>query len=194
MKFGSPSSGCESRAAKGEPAQPVASLATKAATPSAMRRCASMRAVGNAATKIIIIPGVEGVALLEDDGGLTRHRARAGRTRRGLRPRHAARGRSRNLGGPHFSLRLALWMRARPADATRGGSAQNKHPRQGRPLARGDRSHGRRGWGSRRAAYERRRRGTGQHPDPKEQRRPVLREGMCRPWSAATSACERMRR
>ena len=32
MKFGSSSSGCEPRPAKGEPAQPVASLATDAAT------------------------------------------------------------------------------------------------------------------------------------------------------------------
>jgi len=104
MKFGLPSSGCETRPAKGEPAQPVASLAKQAATPAAMRRCAKVRAVGNAATKLIFIPGVEGVALLEDDGDLTRYGARAGRTRRGVRPRHAARGRSSNLGDPHLSL------------------------------------------------------------------------------------------
>jgi len=44
--------------------------------------------------------------------------------------------------------------------ALRVSSAQNKHSRRGRPLARGDRSHGRRERGSRRAAYERGRRGT----------------------------------
>jgi hypothetical protein len=32
------------------------------------------------------------------------HLARGERTRRGVRPRHAARGRSRHLGGPRFSL------------------------------------------------------------------------------------------
>jgi hypothetical protein len=106
MEFGLPSSGCKTRPAKGQPAQLVASLATEAETPAAMRRCAKVRAVGKAATKSIFIPGVEGVALLEDDGDLTRYRARAGRTRRGVRPRHAARGRSRNLGDPHLSLAI----------------------------------------------------------------------------------------
>ena len=52
MKFGSSSSGCEPRPAKGQPAQPVASLATVTATWPAMRRRASMWAVGKAATKI----------------------------------------------------------------------------------------------------------------------------------------------
>ena len=45
---------------------------------------------------------------------------------------------------------------------------------QGRPPARDDRSRGRREGGSRRAAYERGRRGPGWPPDPAEQRRPVL--------------------
>lgn len=51
MKFGSSSSGCEPRPAKGEPAQPVASLAASKETTAPMRRRASMWAVGNAATK-----------------------------------------------------------------------------------------------------------------------------------------------
>ncbi|MBX3130131.1 MAG: hypothetical protein KF718_25665 [Polyangiaceae bacterium] len=50
-KFGSSSSGCEPRPAKGEPAQPVASLAASKETTAPMRRRASMWAVGNAATK-----------------------------------------------------------------------------------------------------------------------------------------------
>lgn len=136
MKFGLPSSGCESRPTKGKPAQPVASLATQAATPAAMRRCAKVRAVGNAATKSIFIPGVEGVALLEDDGGLTRYRARAGRTRRGLRPRHAPRGRSSNLGGPHSSLapsgatesRLSFSDALRAVDAREAGRTTQVAP------------------------------------------------------------------
>lgn len=121
---------------------------------------------------------------------LLRSRASRSRIRRGLRPRHATRGRTRHLGGPRFSsvksrsngepvtrLRRAerTRMRARPAERLPvRGSAQNKHSRRGRPLARGDRSHGRRERGSRRAAYERGRRGTDWHPDPAEQRRPVL--------------------
>ena len=70
MKFGSSSSGCEPRPAKGEPAQPVASLAPVAVTRPAMRRRASVWAVGKAATKNYFIPGAEGVDLPEGDGGL----------------------------------------------------------------------------------------------------------------------------
>ena len=51
MKFGLSSSGCEPRPAKGEPAQPVVSLATDAVTRPAMRRRAKVWAVGEAATK-----------------------------------------------------------------------------------------------------------------------------------------------
>ena len=46
MKFCSSSSGCKSRPAKGEPAQPVASLATVPEMASAMHRQANVRAVG----------------------------------------------------------------------------------------------------------------------------------------------------
>ena len=52
MKFGLLSSGCEPRPAKGRPTQPVASLAAVAVTRPAMRRRASVWAVGKAATKI----------------------------------------------------------------------------------------------------------------------------------------------
>lgn len=72
MKFGLPSGGCDPRPAKGGPPRPVASLATVTVTRPAMRRCASVRAVGNAATKIIIIPGAEGVIAPEGDGELPR--------------------------------------------------------------------------------------------------------------------------
>jgi hypothetical protein len=53
MKFSSSSSGCEPRPAKGEPAQPVASLAASKETTGPMRRRASVWAVGNAATKTL---------------------------------------------------------------------------------------------------------------------------------------------
>ena len=132
MKFGLSSSGCEPRPAKGEPAQPVASLATDAATRPAMRRRASVWAVGNAATKTSH-PGCRGRCTPRRRRRSPRSRARGDRIRRGVRPRHAARGRSRHLGGPRSSsansgsdgdpvitLRRAVrpWMRARPADAT----------------------------------------------------------------------------
>ncbi|TKC94644.1 hypothetical protein [Polyangium fumosum] len=48
MKFGLPSGGCDPRPAKGGPPRPVASLATVTVTRPAMRRRASVRAVGNA--------------------------------------------------------------------------------------------------------------------------------------------------
>jgi hypothetical protein len=132
MKFGLSSSGCNPRPAKGEPAQPVVSLATVAVTRPAMRRHASVWAVGLRPRKFGD-PGCRGCLR-------TRRRQRLSetgwrdRTRRGVRPRHAVRGRSRHLGGPRFSsalfrsngdpvnaLRRAarLRMRAWPADATR---------------------------------------------------------------------------
>ena len=46
MKFCLSSSGCETRPAKGGPPEPIASLATVAEMPSAMRRQANVRAVG----------------------------------------------------------------------------------------------------------------------------------------------------
>ncbi len=51
MKPCESSSGCETRPARGQPAQPVASLAASAVTRSSMRRHASKWAVGVAATK-----------------------------------------------------------------------------------------------------------------------------------------------
>jgi hypothetical protein len=102
VKFRESSSGCKPRPARGEPTQPVASLATVAATPPAMRRYASVRAVGNAATKVSI-PGAESALPLEGDGDPDRHGRGRDRTRRGVRPWHARRGRPSNLGGPRSS-------------------------------------------------------------------------------------------
>ncbi len=51
MKLQMPSSGCESRPTKGEPAQSVASLATVPVTRSAKRRYASVWAVVSAAKR-----------------------------------------------------------------------------------------------------------------------------------------------
>ena len=64
--------------AKGEPTQPVASLATVAVTSPAKRRHASVWAVGNAASKIATIPDAEGARKPEGDEGLSVIWARAG--------------------------------------------------------------------------------------------------------------------
>lgn len=77
---------------KVSPPEPVASLATGAATPPAMRRQASAWAVGNAATKFIIIPGAESVGRLEGDDGADRSGRGRLCTRRGGRPQHARHG------------------------------------------------------------------------------------------------------
>jgi len=68
MKFGLSSSGCNPRPAKGEPAQPVVSLATDAVTRPAMRRHAKMWAVGKQLRNIIIL-GAEGFGWLEGESG-----------------------------------------------------------------------------------------------------------------------------
>jgi hypothetical protein len=85
------------------PPEPVASLATIAVTRPAMRRCASVWAVGHAATKITD-PGMPRVLFyLKAMAASPMVGARGGRTRRGVRPRHARRGRPSNLGGPRLS-------------------------------------------------------------------------------------------
>ena len=201
MKFGSSSSGCEPRPAKGAPTQPVASLATDAVTRPAMRRCAKVWAVGNAATKTIspkvnhkhFIPGGREGRIPRRRRRLLRIRARGSRARRGERPRHAVRGRSRHLGGPRSSSADtgATETRSSLSDAPRARgcarsrptprkwlSAQKKHPRRGRPQARGDRSRGRwaadvsGGVGGLRTSVDVG--AAGWRPDPAEQRRPVL--------------------
>ena len=164
---------------------PVASLAADAATRSSMRRCASEWAVGIAATKrrSFWVPrascslkatavtalwassdfapsGVYDYGTLEEDGPETWEALTSPCETTGL------------SGEPVTSLRRAVCLRDAHAAGRR--AAQNKHPPQGRPKAREDRSRGRRESGSRRAAYELRRQGTGRHPDPAEQRRPVL--------------------
>ena len=132
MKFGSSSSGCEPRPARGEPAQPVASLATVAATRPAMRRRASVWAVGNAATKItssrvprgLISPKATAVSPQQGEGrahpaGCTTT-ARSKRTvQTPGRPTFLL-GDFRSDGDPVTTLRRAARprMRARPADAT----------------------------------------------------------------------------
>jgi hypothetical protein len=169
MKFGTSSSGCDPRPAKGEPAQPVASLATDAATRPAMRRRAKVWAVGMQPRKAIVIPGAEGVGLSKGEGGLpvtgrgesapggvydhgTQQEDGPGTWEAHALPRHHP---ERRRPGDHSPTRHA------PVDARAagrrhaGGSAQKKHPRRGRLTARGDRSRGRRERGSRRAAYER---------------------------------------
>lgn len=154
MKFGMLSSGFDPRPAKGEPAQPVVSLATAVATSPAMRRRASEWAVGYAATKFILILGAQDVGLSEGESSLPVRWARGESTRRGVRPRHAdkrtaqAPGRPtfflekiRNYGAPVIQLRRAVrpWRRAQPADPTHVGirkeqaSTSRYATRKGRP-------------------------------------------------------------
>jgi hypothetical protein len=183
MKFGFSSSGCDPRPAKGEPAQPVASLATVAVTRPAMRRCASEWAVGIAASKSNLPWCREGWIprrpwRLSAYGQGRPHRAGCTTTARSKRTSQTPGrptfflGNFRSDGDPVIFLRRAVrtWMRARPADATQVAPHRTSiHAEVGR-AARGDRSGGRRERGSRRAAYELRRRGTGWHPDPAEQK------------------------
>jgi hypothetical protein len=166
MKFGSSSSGCEPRPAKGEPAQPVASLATDAATRTAMRRRASEWAVGMQPRKLchpwvpraswcpkaIVVSTEVGEGEAAPGGAYdhgTQQEDGPGTWEAHVPPRQDP---ERRRPGNHSPTRRA------PVDARAAGrrhasgSAQKKHPRRGRPMARGDRSRGRRGRGSRRAA------------------------------------------
>jgi hypothetical protein len=132
MKFGLLSSGCEPRPAKGEPAQPVASLATVAVTRPAMRRHASEWAVGNAATKTMssrvprALDAPKATAVSPNLGEGRLHPAGCTTTARSKRTVQAPGrpsfllGKYRSDGDPVIPLRRAarLRMRARPADAT----------------------------------------------------------------------------
>jgi len=132
MKFGSSSSGCDPRPAKGAPTQPVASLATDAVTRPAMRRCARVWAVGNAATKTISsrvprgLDSSKATAVSPHQGEGDPHPAGCTTTARSKRTVQAPGrptfllGRHRSDGDPVITLRRAArsWMRARPADAT----------------------------------------------------------------------------
>lgn len=132
MKFGLSSSGCKPRPAKGEPAQPVASLATETATPPAMRRHASEWAVGKAATKTMssrvprVLRYLKATAVCPQQGEDRAHPAGCTTTARSKRtvqkpgrPTFLL-GKPRSPGDPVTTLRRAarLWMRERPADAS----------------------------------------------------------------------------
>jgi hypothetical protein len=95
------SCGCETRLTWVSPLGSVASLAPAAVTPPAKRRHASVWAVGMQPRKGH--SGCRGRRRARRLQGPLREGARGGRTRRGVRPRHARRGRPRHLGGPRFS-------------------------------------------------------------------------------------------
>ena len=132
MKLGLSSSGCKPRPAKGEPAQPVASLATDAVTRPAMRRRASVWAVGNAATKTMSsrvpralrVPKATALSLQQGEGRVhPAGRTTTARSKRTVQtPGRSAflLGNVRSNGDPVNPLRRAArpWMRPRPADAT----------------------------------------------------------------------------
>jgi hypothetical protein len=132
MKFGSLSSGCEPRPAKGEPAQPVASLAPDAVTRPAMRRHASVWAVGKAATKTMssrvprALHAPKAMAGFSEQGERRPHPAGRLTTARSKRTVQAPGrptfllGEFRSDGDSVITLRRAARsrMHARPADAT----------------------------------------------------------------------------
>ena len=186
MKPCESSSGCETRPARGQPAQPVASLAASAVTRSSMRRYASKRAVGVAATKqrsswvpkascslkatAVSAPwasrdfapsGVYDYGTFEEDGPETWETLTSPCEPTGC------------SGEPVTSLRRAVCLR----DALAAGCRMRHRTstrykvgrRQGKTVAEAD---GNEGVGGLRTSYdvgERVRR-----PDPAEQRRPVL--------------------
>jgi hypothetical protein len=152
MKFSESSSGCEPRPAKGEPAQPVASLATVTATWPAMRRCASEWAVGKAATKTtssrvpraFFCPKAMAACPQKGEGRLypagCTTTARSKRTVQAPGRPTFLLGQYRSDGDPVITPRRAarLRMRARPADATvvaphRRSIRARVGGRQGRP-------------------------------------------------------------
>ena len=103
MKCCLSSSGCKTRPAKGEPARPVASLATVADMPAAMRRQANVRAVG-LRPRNVCFPDAERSGIPRRHQWPSAQGGRGeGRIRRGVRPQHVRRGWPRNLGGPHLS-------------------------------------------------------------------------------------------
>jgi hypothetical protein len=78
MKLCVSSSRGESCPAKGEPARPVASLATVAERPSAMRRQANVWAMGHAAPKPLTFPDAQGPDVPEGNNGFSVVWARSG--------------------------------------------------------------------------------------------------------------------
>lgn len=179
MKLCLSSSGCETRPARGEPARPVVSLAPCPVMGRAKRRRTSEWAVG-VSPEIYVIPGAQGVGTpegssdpsvtgrgwvapgevvghgtLEEDDAVTREAL-------------SILGQIRCSGEPGKDLRRAACQR------THMRPIKNEGSHRGRPKARADHSRGRSGHGSRRAEYERRRRGTRWRADPAEQRQPVL--------------------
>jgi len=146
-------------------------------TGSAMRRCARKRAVRISLEKDGV-RDAEGVWNPEG-GGAPGESGRVGGTSRGVME-HGARQEDDpgDLGGPRSSSE-GIRDRGDPVNdprraarpRTQAPPVKNKRPHRGRPKARDDHSRGRWERGSRRTAYERRRRVTAGQPKPAEQRR-----------------------
>ena len=142
MKLRLSSSRCETCPAKGEPAQPVASLAPFAVTRAAKRRHASVWAVGSSLEKLDM-PGAEGVVIPEGDGGRSVRWARNGSHPAGSWTTARRKRTAQAPGRPSFSSTttgatenpVILLRRLRAADRAAGG--KEKRPHRGRPQARG---------------------------------------------------------
>src|ERR1043166_5367846 len=149
----------------------------------AKRRYASVWAMGHAAPKPILFPDAQGAELLEGHDGLSVRWARRGTSPAGcstmVRTKRTAQapGRPSPLldtfrlrGEPVSRLRRTTRSQAPVSSATRHRTSACIEVSHGQ----GEPEPWLMGAGSRRAAYERGRRGTRWHLDPAEHRRPVL--------------------
>src|SRR5262249_17036288 len=160
--------------AKGEPARPVASLATVAERPSAMRRQAHVWAMGHAAPKPLTCPDAQGPDLPEGNKGFSVVGARRGPYPAGCSTM-ARTKRTAPAAGRDAPLLDTLRCGGEPGTrlrrTTRGGRTCRRPPRHS-TSARSEGGHTPgeperwlQGAGRRRAAEERGRRGTGSRPD-----------------------------
>ena len=104
MKLCLSSSGCETRPVRGEPthtgSEPGGGCGNGVVDAEARKRVGRR----SGSHEITLILGAQGFVQPEGHGGLDASGRAEMRTQRGLRLRHAGRGRPGNLGGPHFSL------------------------------------------------------------------------------------------
>ena len=104
MKLCLSSSGCETRPVRGEPthtgSEPGGGRGSGVVDAEARKRVGRR----SGSHEITLILGAQGFVQPEGHGGLDASGRAEMRTQRGLRLRHAGRGRPGNLGGPHFSL------------------------------------------------------------------------------------------
>ena len=178
MKISLSSSGCESRPVKAEPGRPEVSLARSREIGGAMRRYTSLQAVEDGFVRYNI-PAPRGT--VRPEGSSVRDRTEGESSDAPAEWLATACGKktAQKPGRPYLLLAVAAttrrgryWFSDGCTPANRVQSVQKSvcsevRPRQGEPEPRSM------GEGSRRTAYEQRRRETGWRPEPAEQRRSV---------------------